>query len=216
MMSESVSSKVQKNWPRKSFQTNEDEGVESAMMCWENLEDSEQEKQTRKTIGRDEDTNNDKEKQNNEEDDKEHIKSTVRTGNQLKIPVKELKLGVDDDSSTLATQETLVKKLVYITNIQEEIKQTINDTRNDGKNSSEYEDKRPTVRTRPLEKSCPINPNENLKDYGGIENNQGRKKSGKRRQRKQKKLYILNSIWMMMKKCNQGMLKMEKQKTKFK
>ena len=93
------------------------------MMCWENLEDSDQEKQTRKTIGQDEDTNNDKEKQNNEEDDEEHIKSTVRTGNRLKIPVKELKLGVDDDSSTLATQETLVKKLVYITNIQEEIKQ---------------------------------------------------------------------------------------------
>ena len=44
MMNESVSSKVQKNWPRKSIQTNEDKGVKSAMMCWENLEDSEQEK----------------------------------------------------------------------------------------------------------------------------------------------------------------------------
>ena len=51
MTSESVSSKVQKNWPRKSFQTNEDKVVKSAMMCWENLEDFEQEKQTRKMIG---------------------------------------------------------------------------------------------------------------------------------------------------------------------
>ena len=40
IMSESVSSKAQKNWPRKGFQTNEYKGVKSAMMCWENLEDS--------------------------------------------------------------------------------------------------------------------------------------------------------------------------------
>ena len=33
MTSESVSSKAQNNWPRKGFQTNEDEGVKSAMMC---------------------------------------------------------------------------------------------------------------------------------------------------------------------------------------
>ena len=81
MMSESVSSKAQKNWHRKDFQTNENEGVESAMMCWENLEDSAQEKQIRKTIGQDKDTNNDKEEQNNEEADEEHVKSTVLTGN---------------------------------------------------------------------------------------------------------------------------------------
>ena len=81
MMSESVSSKAQKNWHRKDFQTNENEGVESAMMCWENLEDSPQEKHIRKMIGQDEDTNNDKEEQNNEEADEEHVKSTVLTGN---------------------------------------------------------------------------------------------------------------------------------------
>ena len=40
-------------------------------------------------------------------------------------------------------------------NIQEEIKGTISDTRNDGKKSSENEDKKPTARTRPLEKCCP-------------------------------------------------------------
>ena len=90
------------------------------MMCWESLEDSEQEKRTIKTIGQDEETNNDKEKQDDDKDNNEHVKSTVYTGNQLKIPVEELKLGVDDNASTLATQETLVKNLVYITNIQEE------------------------------------------------------------------------------------------------
>ena len=51
MTSVSVSSEVQKNWPRKCFQINENKSVESAMMCWENLEDSEQEEKTKKTIG---------------------------------------------------------------------------------------------------------------------------------------------------------------------
>ena len=90
------------------------------MMCWENLQDSEQEAKTKKMIGQNEETNDDKEKQDNEMDDEEHVKSTVYTGNQLKIPVEELKLGVDDDALTLATQETLMKNLVYITNIQAE------------------------------------------------------------------------------------------------
>ena len=52
-------------------------------------------------------------------DDEEHIQHTVHTGNRLNIPVEELKLGVDDDASTLATQEPSVKNLVYIMNIQE-------------------------------------------------------------------------------------------------
>ena len=47
----SVSSEAQKNWPRKCFQINKNKSVESAMMCWENLEDSEQEPKTKKTIG---------------------------------------------------------------------------------------------------------------------------------------------------------------------
>ena len=60
-------------------------------------------------IGQDKDTNDDKEKQSNEEANEEDVESTVHMGNRLKIPVKELKLGVDDDASTLATQETSVK-----------------------------------------------------------------------------------------------------------
>ena len=62
-MSVSVSSKAQKNWPRKCFQINKNKNYKSAMMCWKSLEDSEQEERTRKTIGRDEETNNDNEKQ---------------------------------------------------------------------------------------------------------------------------------------------------------
>ena len=200
----SVSSKAQKNWPRKHFQINKNKSVESAMTCWESLEDSEQEEKMSKMIGQDEETNDDKEKQDDEMDNEEHVKSTVYVGNQLKIPVKELKLGVDDDTSTLTTQEILVKNLVYITNIQEESKSIVKDTRNNGKNPSKQDDKKLTVRTSPLEKSLPINRNDDLKDYreSGVDNNPGREKEQKKKAKKKKKLYILNSIWMMMWKCN--------------
>ena len=185
MKSVSVTSKVQKNWPRKRFQIDKNKNYESAMTCWESLEDSEQESRKRKTIGRDEEMNNDKEKQDGEMDNKEHIQSTVYTGNRLKIPVEELKLGVDDDTSTLTTQETLVKNLVYIMNIQEENQGTMIDARNDGKNPSKQDDKKPTAKTSPLEKSIPINHNDNLKDYGesGIEKIWEGTKNGKRRPR---------------------------------
>ena len=42
-------------------------------------------------------------------DDKTHTEHTANMGNQLNIPVDELKLGADNDASTLVTQETLVK-----------------------------------------------------------------------------------------------------------
>ena len=110
-------------------------------------------------------------------------------GNRLKIPVEELKLGVDDDASTLATQETLVKNLVHIMNIQAERQGIIKDTRNDGKNPSEQVDKKPTVKTSPLEKSLPVNHNDDLKDYGesGRDNNPGREKEEKKKAKKMKK-----------------------------
>ena len=49
-------------------------------------------------IGRDEETNDDKEKQDDKMDNAEHIESTVYMGNRLKIPVEELKVGVDDNA----------------------------------------------------------------------------------------------------------------------
>ena len=51
------------------------------MMCWESLEDSEQEERMRKMIGGDKEMNDDKEMQDNEKDDEEHAKGTVYTGN---------------------------------------------------------------------------------------------------------------------------------------
>ena len=76
-----------------------------------------------------------------------------------------------------------MKNLVYITNIQAERQGIVKDTCNDGKNPSKKVDKKPTVKTSPLEKSPPINHNDDLKDYGesGIDNNQGRRKEWKKK-----------------------------------
>ena len=112
-------SKAQKDWPRKRFQMDENKTYESAMMCWESLDDSEQTSKKRKMSGQDTEMNDDKEMQADEMDDEKHIKHTVDMGNRLNIPVEELKLGADEDALTLATQETSMKNLVYITNIQE-------------------------------------------------------------------------------------------------
>ena len=89
------------------------------MMCWESLDNSEQASKKRKTHVQDAESNNDKEIQANEMDNKTHTKHTANTGNQLNIPVDELKLGADDSMSMLTTQETFAKNLVYISNIPE-------------------------------------------------------------------------------------------------
>ena len=89
------------------------------MMYWESLDDSEQASKKRKTHVQDTETNDDKEIQANKMDDKTHTKRTANSGNQLNIPVDELKLGADDNVSMLATQETFAKNLVHIINIPE-------------------------------------------------------------------------------------------------
>ena len=115
-----------------------------------------------------------------------------------KTPVEELKLGVDDNTSTLTTQETSVKSLVYITNIQEGKPGIMKVTRNNGKNLSEQDNRKSTAKISPLEKFIFINSNDNLKDYGesGRDNNPGRDKEWKKKDKNTKKLYIWNSIWM--------------------
>ena len=92
---------------------NENETYKSAMMCWESLDVSEPTSKKRKTLSQEEAMND----QSNEIDDKPHTKRTANTGISSLIPVNNLQLGADDDASTLTTQETLAKNLVYITNI---------------------------------------------------------------------------------------------------
>ena len=84
----------------------ENKTYESAMMCWEILDDSKPTSKKRKTLSQEEAMND----QADEIDDKPHTKHTANMGIGSLIPVNDLQLGADDDTSTLATQETLAKK----------------------------------------------------------------------------------------------------------
>ena len=79
-----------------------DEHVESAMMCWESLDESEPTSKKRKTLPQGEVTND----QADEIDDDPHNQHTANKGIGSLIPVNDLQLGADDDASTLTTQET--------------------------------------------------------------------------------------------------------------
>ena len=92
-----------------------EESNKTAMMCWESLDDSEQASKKQKTHAQDDKTND----KADDMDDKMHTKCTTNMGKDLNIPVGALRLGADDDASTLATQETSAKNLVYITNLPE-------------------------------------------------------------------------------------------------
>ena len=93
------------------------ESNETAMMCWESLDDSEQASKKRKTHAQDDEMND---KVNDMDDEMPTMpKHTTNMVKHLNIPVGELRLGADNDLSTLATQETPAKNLVYITNMPE-------------------------------------------------------------------------------------------------
>ena len=95
------------------------ESNETAMMCWESLDDSEQVSNKQKTHAQDDETNDN----DNEMDNKMPTvpKRTTNMVKHLNIPVGELRLGADDAALTLATQETPARNLVYITNMPEEM-----------------------------------------------------------------------------------------------
>ena len=158
-------------WMKKTYK--------SAMMCWESLDDSEQASKKRKMHSQDTEMNDGKEIQANEMDDKTHTKCTANMGNQLNIPVDELKLGANDDASTLATQETSAKNLVYIMNIPEGKLGTTRNIHDSSKNPSEQDNKK----VSPLEKFNSVNSNDNLKAYGesGRDNNSRKGRERKRR-----------------------------------
>ena len=91
----------------------ENKHFESALMCWESLDESEPISKKRKTLSQEEATND----QADEIDDDPHNQQTANKGIGSLIPANDLQLGADDDASTLATQETYAKNLVYVTNI---------------------------------------------------------------------------------------------------
>ena len=142
---------------KTSKELNEKESYESAMICWESLDDSEPTSKKRKTHAQDEATND----KADEMDNKMHTKHTTNTGTQLNIPVDDLQLGADDDASTLATQETSAKNLVYIMNIPEGKLDRMKNVRDSSKNAGKQDDKK----CSPLEKSDQVTSNDNLNAY---------------------------------------------------
>ena len=76
-------------------------------------------------------------------------KCTTTMVKHLNIPVGELRLGADTNMSTLATQETPVKNLVYITNMPEDTLETTENVWDSSKNTNEQDDEKPS----PVEKT---------------------------------------------------------------
>ena len=136
-----------------------EESNETYMMCWESLDDPEQASKKRRMHAPDDKTNNN----DNKIDDKTPMvpKHTTTMVKHLIIPVSELRLGADDDTSTLATQETPAKNLVYITNMPEGTLETTENARDSSKNTNEQDDKKPS----PIEKTDQVTSNDQLNAY---------------------------------------------------
>ena len=136
-----------------------EEPNETAMMCWENLDDPEQASKKRKMHAQDDETNDN----DNEIDDKTPMvpKRTTTMEKHLNIPVGELRLGADNDASTLATQENPAKNLVYITNMPEGTLEATENVRDPSKNTNEQDDKKPS----PIEKTDQVTSNDQLNAY---------------------------------------------------
>ena len=128
-----------------------EETSETAMMCWESLDESKQASKQRKTHNQDDETS----RNANEMDDKTPTMPTHTTplSKQLNKPVGELRLGADDDTSTLTTQENPAEKLVYITNTPECTLETSEKVRDPSKNTNEENDRKPS----PVGKDRPNN-----------------------------------------------------------
>ena len=148
-----------------------EESNETAMMCWESLDDSEQASKKRKMHAQDDETN----EKDNEMDDKMPTMPNCTTNmvKHLNIPVGELRLGADDDASMLATQETSAKNFVYITNMPEGTLETAKNVRDSSKNTSEQDDKK----CSPLEKTDQVTSNDKLNAYGESDRDNDPKKA---------------------------------------
>ena len=148
-----------------------EETRETAMMCWERLDESEQASKKRKTHTQEDETSENA----NEMDDKMPTMPTHTTtmSKQLNKPVGELRLGADNDASTLATQENPPKKLVYITHMPECTLETSENVRDSSKNTNKEDDRKPS----PVEKTDQITSNDQLNAYEESEREENSKKA---------------------------------------
>ena len=149
-----------------------DEHFESAMVCWESLDEPEPTSKKIKTLPQGEATND----QANEIDDDPHNQCTANKGIGSLIPVNDLQLRADDDASTLATQETLAKNLVYITNIPDGKLDYTKKARDSSKNSGEQDGKPSSL----LEKPDQLIRKDTLNAYGESKTDDKREKGEER------------------------------------
>ena len=146
----------------------ENEHFDSAMMCWESLDESEPTSKKRKTLLPEEATND----QSDKLDDDPCTQRTANKGVGSIIPINDMQLGTDDDASTLATQETLAKNLVYVTNIPDGKLAYTKNARDSSKNSSEKDGKPSSL----LEKPDQLIRKDTLNDYGTSKTNDKKEK----------------------------------------
>ena len=99
-------------------------------------------------------------------------KHTTYMVQHLNIPVGVLRLGADNDASTLATQETSAKNLVYISNMPEGTLETAKILQDSSKNTSKQDDKKRS----PLEKTNQVTSNDKLNAYGESDRDNNPKK----------------------------------------
>ena len=151
--------------------TPNEETSETAMMCWESLDESEQASKKQKLHTQDDEPSGN----TNEMDDKTPTMPmhTTTMSKQLNKPVGELRLGADDDTLTLATQENPTKKLVYITNMPECTLESSKNVRDPSKNANEEDDRKPS----PVEKTDQITSNVQLNAYEESEREEDSKKA---------------------------------------
>ena len=147
----------------------ENKTYESAMMCWESLDDSKPTSKKRKTLSQEEATNDQADEKDN---NKLRTKRTANTGIGSLIPVNDLQLGADDDALTLATQETLAKNLVYITNIPDGKMDRTKTTRDPSKNSGQQDGKQSSLLANPDQ----VTSNDKFNAYGESESDAKMKK----------------------------------------
>ena len=165
---------IMEHWKIQNGETTtktSEEPNETAMMCWESLDDPEQASKKQKMHAQDDETNDN----NNEIDDKTSTvpKRTTTMEKHLNIPVGELRLGADDDALTLATQENPAKNLVYITNMPEGTLETTQNVRDPSKNTDEQDNKKPS----PVEKTDQVTSNDQLNAYKESDRDEDSKKA---------------------------------------
>ena len=147
-----------------------EESNETAMMCWESLDDPEQASKKRRIHAQDDETNDN----DNEIDEKTPTvpKHTTTMEEHLNIPVGELRLGADNNASTLATQEAPANNIVYITNMPEGTLETTEKVRDPSKNTNEQDKKKHS----PVEKTDQVNSNVQLNAYEESDRDEDSKK----------------------------------------